>query len=247
LIGGGQERGYRVKHHDPRKTRLVLLVSVAGLAAAGWGLFRLGFSMSGFAEQGALEEQQRLEDRIAFLEDQNAMLTGQVASLQRGELIEREAAGDVTATLHEMESELLLLREELAFYKSIVSPSAMQPGLHVQSFELARGEDSGQYHYKLVLTQVRGNTRVARGDVDIEVTGLLDGRLERMRLGQLTGQGEDLLKFSFKYFQSVEGVIVLPRGFEPTRVAVRVKPKSKRLEAVEREYEWDSALAGDQA
>jgi hypothetical protein len=247
LIGGGQERGYRVKHHDPRKARLVFLVSLALLAAVGWGLFRLGFSMSGFAEQVALEEQQRLEDRIAFLEDQNTLLTGQVASLQRGELIEREAAGDVTATLHEMESELLLLREELAFYKSIVSPSAMQPGLHVQSFELERGEDADEYHYKLILTQVRGNSRVARGDVDIEVTGLLDGRLERMQLGQLTSQGEDRLTFSFKYFQSVEGVIVLPRGFEPARVAVRVKPKSKRLEAVEREYEWDSALAGDQA
>lgn len=247
MIGAGQERGYRVRHHDPRKARLVALVSVALLVLAGWGLYRLGFSMSGFVEESALEQRQILEDRIDFLEDQNAALTRQVANLQRGELIEREAADDVTATLHALESELLLLREELSFYKSIVSPSAMEPGLHVQSFELEPGEGSGEYLYKLVLTQVRGNSRVARGKVDIEVSGLLEGRLQRLRLGQLTDQEQDMLKFSFKYFQSVEGVIVLPAGFEPSRVAVRLKPDSKRLDAVEREYEWDSALVGDKA
>lgn len=247
MIGARQESGYRVQHHNPRKTRILTLLSLVLLVAAGWGLYRLGFWMSGFAEESALEDRQHLEDRIDFLEDQNAALTRQLASLQRGALIEREAAGDVSATLHQMESELLLLREELSFYKSIVSPSAMEPGLHVQSFELEQGEDAGEYLYKLVLTQVRGNSRVARGEVDIEVTGLLEGRLERLRLGRLTGRAEDVLEFSFKYFQSVEGVIVLPAGFEPSRVAVRVKPKTKRLEAVEREYEWDSALVGENA
>ncbi|MET0815649.1 MAG: DUF6776 family protein, partial [Pseudoxanthomonas sp.] len=49
------------------------------------------------------------------------------------------------------------------------------------------------------------------------------------------------VEYSFKYFQRVEGDLVLPADFKPTRVAVRLVPQSGS--AVEQSFSWADALA----
>ena len=49
------------------------------------------------------------------------------------------------------------------------------------------------------------------------------------------------LSFSFKYFQQLDGNLVLPDGFTPSRV--RVVVKSKGGEQTEQAFAWDEALA----
>lgn len=247
LLRGRHGRGYRVQHHDPLKSGLQLLAALVLLAAAGWALYRLGFTMSGYERDLAVQERARLLEQIAFLEQRNEELTRQVAGLERSQAISQQANAQITAALNEMEARLLELTEELSFYRSIVSPSSMEPGLHVQSFRLEPGEGDGEYIYKLVLTLVRGNNRVARGDIDLSVEGLQDGVPATLSLKQISAQGSDRLRFSFKYFQSVEGVIALPRDFEPRRVAIHVKPNTRRLQSVQQSYDWAAVLVGERA
>lgn len=241
------EKGYRVHHHDPIKRRLLGLLFLILLGVAGWGLYRLGFSMSGYAQSEAYRERHRLLEQIAFLEAENERLTQQAVTLERGQAIAGQATDQVKESLNKMEAELLELKEEISFYRSIVSPSSMEPGLHVQSFQLERGESSRQYLYKLVLTLVRGNDRVARGDVQLRIEGLDNGLPKTLSLAELVPQGSGQLKFSFKYFQSVEGVMVLPEGFEPQRIAILIKPTSGRLEPVEATFDWANTVVGDNA
>lgn len=247
LLHGRQEGGYRVHRHDPLKRRLQVLAALVLLAVAGVFLYRLGFTMSGYERDRAVQERTRLLEQIAFLEQRNEELTRQVAGLQRSQVISKQANAQVTQALNEMEAKMLELKEELSFYRSIVSPSSMEAGLHVQSFRLEPGEGAGEYLYKLVLTLVRGNNRVARGDIDLIVEGLQDGVPVTLSLKQLSPQGSDRLRFSFKYFQSVEGVIALPEGFEPQRVAIHVTPNSRRLQSVQQSYDWAAILVGESA
>lgn len=247
MFSRGQERGYRVHLHDPVKKRLRALFVVILLAAAGWGLYRLGFVMSGFEHETAAIEHDRLLDRIDFLESENARLARELAGYERGQAMENQAVGTITDDLNSMEAKMLELQEELSFYRSIVSPSSMESGLHVQSFEVERGDGAREYLYKLVLTLVRGNNRIARGEVDMVVEGLMKGLPETLTLKQLSPQGGDELKFSFKYFQSMEGAMVMPKDFEPQRVLIRVKPSSGRLDPVEAGFDWSRAAVGDNA
>ena len=46
--------------------------------------------------------------------------------------------------------------------------------------------------------------------------------------------------YSFKYFQQVEGDFVLPAGFEPLRVSVRLTPQGGAT--VEQSFSWADAL-----
>ena len=141
---------------------------------------------------------------------------------------------------------MLELREELAFYRSIVSPSKMEPGLKIQAFQLERGEAEGEFHYKLVLTQVRGNNRIARGSVEIRVSGTQGGEPKELTLAQMVS-GTEELKFSFKYFQSVEGTLKLPAGFQPLKIDLKVDTTTRELEDIETSYEWNTTVVGERA
>lgn len=50
------------------------------------------------------------------------------------------------------------------------------------------------------------------------------------------------IEYSFRYFQQVEGDIVLPRGVRPVRVVVRLLPAAGAA-AVERSFTWSAATA----
>jgi hypothetical protein len=58
----------------------------------------------------------------------------------------------------------------------------------------------------------------------------------------LTEIGEDAsypLKFRFRYFQDLTGVISLPRGFEPERIVVRAGKRN--AQALTRTFDWTVA------
>ena len=82
------------------------------------------------------------------------------------------------------------------------------------------------------------------------VEGYLDdrppgGRGEyRLGLADLGGSGSTL-EFSFKYFQQIAGMIMLPEGFKPASVRLRVQPEGSN--AIEREFMWkDVVIEGDE-
>ncbi|RMG57826.1 MAG: hypothetical protein D6717_04105 [Gammaproteobacteria bacterium] len=232
---------YRIEHHDPVRKILIQAVVIGLVVLLGWGLFRLGFRLSGFEELAAEKQIHSLSERVDFLEGENRRLNRELAYQRQSAAIEHKALDEVRRALETAEAENLRLKEELSFYRSIVSPSAMRPGLHIQSLQLEKGAGKGEYHYRLVLTLVRGNNRVAKGRARLTVLGTHQGRPATVEVG-----GSEALKFSFRYFQRLEGDLKLPEGFEPHAVRVVATPSVKRLEATEHEFPWQvSKQAGE--
>ena len=97
------------------------------------------------------------------------------------------------------------------------------------------------------MTQVRGSNRVARGVVDLQVQGTQDGASKTLRLKDMSPQSGNSIKFSFKYFQSVEGSLLLPVDFQPESISIDVKPNSRRLKPIHETHQWDAALVGENA
>jgi len=223
--------------------RLLLRVAVVvglGIALfAAWWLYDLG-KLRGVHELAALRtEHAMLEKRHKRLLGEASELRDQVAILDRSSQIDRQAALDVKADLGHLEEELQAAREEIEFYRGIVAPGDVQSGLRIHRFTLEEGSAAGEYHYDLVLTQLKRNDRYVTGVVDWKIAGLMVGEQGELALAGVTNPSVKQLKFRFRYFQALAGKITLPEGFEPEKVTLSIQPGGKsKLPSVEQSFDW---------
>lgn len=219
-------------HSRPGVALLVALCILLLLAVFEFGRYRAGYSSIEVA--GEIAE---LERQIAALQQQHIQLREQKAIMERSGQIERKAYTQMEGTVTELQDEILELKEELAFYRGIVSPKEARKGLKLQDFELSAGTQPRQYHFKVVLTQVLNNTTVARGKLNFEVAGLYQGKQQTYSLEQMS-ESKSGPSFRFKYFQVLEGDFMLPEGFEPVKVNLTVKPKTKAHKKLTQAFDW---------
>lgn len=219
-----------------------VVVMVAGLGAvlfAAWWLYDLG-KLRGVDELAGLRtEHAILKKRYGKLYKDAAQLREQVAILERSSKIDHLAALDVKGDLGQMEEELQAAREEIEFYRGIVAPGDVQPGLRIHRFTLEEGAAPGEYHYELVLTQLKRNDRYITGVVDWIISGSMLGEQGELALAGVTNPPARQLNFRFRYFQDLSGQITLPEGFEAERVILSIKPEGKgKLPPVEQAFDW---------
>jgi hypothetical protein len=219
--------------------RILLVAVVAVTLYAGWWLYDLG-KVRGVTELQSLRSQYSVLERLnKTLAKDNQRLRERVSILTRSSQIDQQAAQDVKADLGHLEMELQAAREEIEFYRGIVAPGDVQSGLRIHRFTLENGSSAGEYHYDLVLTQLKRNDRLATGVVDWKIVGLMLGEPGELALAGVTNPAVKQLKFRFRYFQELAGTITLPDGFEPEKVVLNVIPQGKgKLPSVEKTFDW---------
>jgi hypothetical protein len=219
----------------------VLLVLVV-LVAAAWWLYDLG-KVHGVEELAALRTEhamlQGLHDRLV---NENETLLERLAVLDRSGRIDRQAAKDLQSELVTLQEELQATREEVEFYRGIVAPGDVKPGLRLHRFTLKRGPLPSQYQYDLMLTQLKRNDRYVAGNVDWNIVGEMDDQVRALDLADVTENGNATLKFRFRYFQRLTGVVTLPEGFQAQEVRLSIKTTGKNASGViEQVFEWPVA------
>jgi len=218
---------------------VVAAVVAASIVLAAYVYHRGQVSAGLDAAQVALERRQ-LEAKAERLEKQNAKLNAKVAEIEMSRRLDREAYGQVERTLGELQSQLSRQGDDLAFYKSIVSPEDGVQGLRIHRFEVQRGPEPRGYVLKLTLVQAMRHESAASGLAQIVLRGTEDGRPAHHSVGELLGRPKAALPFSFRYFQTVEQVVTLPEGFEPFEAEVQVR--SGKLRApLEQSFPWKPA------
>ena len=219
--------------------RGALIVVAVIVVYAGWSLYDLG-KVRGVIELKSLRTQHAvLEKRNSKLVKDNKQLREQVAILERSSKIDQQAAQDIKADMGQLEMELKAAREEVEFYRGIVAPGDVQSGLRIHRFTLESGTGAGEYHYDLVLTQLKRNDRLATGVVDWKIAGLMLGEPGELALAGVTNPAVKHLKFRFRYFQELAGTITLPYGFEPEKVILDVIPEGKgKPPSVKQTFDW---------
>ncbi len=227
-----------VKPHSPLRQRLTWALTGLALLAAGWGLYAYGHHRAGLdfeALGGRVGEQLT---RIDELEVENERLRGDLAIERRSREIESEAYKRLETSVGDLQAESLQLREELAFFRGIVSPLDGRSGLTLAEFDLAPREGvAGGWHYKLVLTQVLKNDAYVSGKVRLTLKGRRDGEEAELGFKELGVEG-DSIAFRFRYFQTLEGDIQLPEGFQPATLVVVVDPRGKLYNELTHSYDW---------
>ncbi len=212
------------------------------LLASGWWLFDYGRSRAGFESAQASEERDRLRDRIAQLEDEAATLRAQKAIHERAREIDRHAYDQVDNSMKEQQNELLELKEQVIFYRGIVGSSDQVRGLQILSFRLEDNGGGRNFRYRLILNQLEKSNRLIKGRVRLTLIGLQDDAQVELSHAKFSQKGDEGELFRFKYFQEVDGDIVLPEGFVPLRIKVKASSTGKKRKSIERIYSWSELM-----
>ncbi|HWK74246.1 MAG TPA: DUF6776 family protein [Povalibacter sp.] len=198
-----------------------------------WGRFDGGYNK--FAE---IQRRREFSAQIETLTSANEKLRAEVAAAELTRNVEHQAYAEVEKSLADLQAQVLKHREELTFYRGIVSPEDGIGGLRVQSFQIQAGSAESHYRLNLMLVQSMRQDAAASGTVDIRVEGARGGKPEQLPLSQIGGstRADGLVAFQFRYFQELEQDIALPADFEPRAVTVEVR--SGRLAPVRESYPW---------
>lgn len=242
---------YLVKPHNPRRAWLqrvsVLILLVASCSFA----YQYGQLRGGYQKKEAEAMIEAQAEQVNMLNTRIDELLLENAQLASNMTIDATANKQVSQRLREYNEEILELKEELVFYRSLLTPADLEPGLQILGIQLAQHADDNidaapgdAYSYKIVLTQRRSRYKFASGQVDLQLSGLRAGREVTLYAEDLIADSKEALAFEFKNFQSLEGRLIVPEGFEPQTVLVSVMPEVRGLKQVERSFDWNSIVSG---
>jgi len=230
-----------VKTHHRIRTRIFIGVLIVLVCVGGWSLFDYGRSRAGYDSHLAERERDALHKRIDEEVADNEQLRGQNAILVQAAEIDRQAYDQVDETLKGLQAEILELKQEVDFYRGIVSPKGGE-GLRVQKFVMTRNGETQSYRYNLVLSQFVKRQRQIKGSARMVIYGMQGEQQKALTLKEVTHPGTNSLGFRFKFFQELEGDIVLPEDFEPLRVEVEATPADNSLKSLKKMFSWAELL-----
>ena len=214
-----------------RRHALYVLAALVFLAFGfgAWGLWNVFGAPDGHP---TMAQMQALQAQVDALEQR-------AATLSRSDQISRDANRDLQGALAERDEEIAGLRADVAFYERFVGSTAQRRGLALHELKL-QAQTAQAWHFTATLTQNVNRGAVNSGRLQLSVEGTRAGKLQRLEWAQLRQQAnEPGVPYSFKYFQQVEGDLVLPPDFQPVRIIARLMPA--RGAATEQSFTWGAA------
>lgn len=167
----------------------------------------------------------------------------EIGHINKGGLMEHQMQQDLKNHIRALEEQISLQKKNIAFYRSILSPTAEQEGLRIERIDLIV-EDERHAEMNLVLSQVKDEQSIIDGTVRVDLMGEKDGKQVKLSLSEVAKLSTYPLRFRFKYLQEFPAVLELPEGFEPYKINVIVDVDGRNgVGTATRSFKW-SQLQG---
>jgi hypothetical protein len=195
-----------VRTHIAWYWRWIGYVALGALVVGiGWTTYDYGMGLAGFRQSETARVLDRLKEDIRNREAELAELRSQVASAERQMQIERATYGDLARQVKTLSNENAALREDLAFFQSLMAAGGKEGSVTINRFRVQPEALPGEYRYRLLLVQTGQRVKEFQGTLQF-VLNLEQG--ERKYVLTLPREGERNAgdyQISFKFFQRVEG------------------------------------------
>jgi len=230
-----------VRAYEPWRVRVLVSVVAVLLMGTAWIMFDYGHEHAGYDSEQFSREQDDWENEQQRLEGNITELRAEVARLEIAGEVSKHATLLVREELAQQQQDSQSIREELAFYRGIVSPQKGRNGVYIHTIQLAPGKQPREYLYSLTVIHKQGlkkRHRRVTGTLTLMLEGKQGGKQVTLPLSALQPGRKLPIKLNFKYFNRVKGRMVLPVGFEPENVVVSIKPNRKRVNGDTKRQAW---------
>ena len=212
-----------VRTHMPWYWRWLGIVALGALVVGiGWATYDFGMTFAGFRKMEADRELAKLNETIARQQQEIGALKSRVGQAESQLEIERATHGDVAKQVKALTEENATLKEDLAFFQSLMPVAAADGALSVNRFRLEPGGMPGEYRYRLLLVHAGQRVKEFRGSLQFVLNVAQDGRPLVLTLPQPGEQGAGEFQLNFKLFQRVEGTFKLAPDAVVNTMQVRV-------------------------
>lgn len=183
------------------------------------------------------------EVSIKNLKAENSRLTKDLnilgVELEVARLAERRGFADIQNGLQREQA----LNEKIAFFEMVMAPELTQDGFLIEGFNIEPSLSDKAYRFELILLQQNKIKRPSSGRLNAKLVGSLYGEPHTIALDALlVNQDKSGLRYSFKYFQLIEGELILPEGFLPEKVEVKtvIYQNKRKKGELETSFDWPS-------
>lgn len=206
---------------------IVSILMAVGVAVLTWWLFTSGQRSAGFNRQEFMEQLADTSTKIDRLTAENTQLKANVDGLQRQAKIDQAAQKELAKSANQLQEENSHLKEEVTFFRSIMSGARVPEGLSAQNFRVEPDALPNEYRYYVLLVQggLRERDFVGRAQLMITLQKQKDGSTAVLTL-PADDKSAPSLDINLKYYQRLEGRFKVEPGMVVKSAQLRVTEKN---------------------
>lgn len=225
--------------YDPKKVLLrriaIILLFIVGVL----GAFVYGKWYSGYSSSSSVEERDEL---LILTKQQNKELIElrkSLATANSGLEIDKKSNKDLQQTVKELNARLAQAENEVAFYKRVMKPVEGEQRLRLQTWEVKPTATKGTYNFELVISQNSQTNNRMEGRALVNIIGKKGTTKMALPIKDVSPQiSESSIKFGFKFYQRVEGQIILPKDFVAEKVEIILQSTGANAMRLENTFDW---------
>ena len=212
-----------VRTHAPWYLRWLGMAAAALLLSGiGWATYDFGMEFAGFRQNEADRALKQLNETLGSREQELAGLRTRIAQAEQQLQIERATYGDLARQVKVLTEENARLKEDLAFFQSLMPAGGKRDTVTVNRFQLQPEALPGEYRYRLLLVQTGQRDQEFRGRLQFVLNLQQDGRKVVLMLPPETEKNAKEYQLSFRFFQRIEGTFRIAPDASVQGMQVRV-------------------------
>ena len=201
---------------------LGLLALVLAILFLARSTYDFGRKFGGFDQTASVHETQPAEANSKMGQD-SASVRAQLAQSERQLQMERATHADLIKQMKILAGENATLKEDLAFFQTLMPSGAKDGGVAVNRFVVQNDALPGEYRYRVLLTQTGARTKDFLGSLQFVVNlQQPDDKKVVMTLPADGDKADQAFKLNFRFYQRVEGTFHVEAGAVVKSVQVRV-------------------------
>ena len=196
---------------------LALIILLLSRAA-----YDFGKEFAGFDQSEADREVQRLGASNARLQQELALVRGQIAQGERQLQMEHATYADLVKQMKALSEENATLKEDLAFFQTLMPSGGKEDGVAINRFLVQNDALSGEYRYRLLLTQTGKRSKDFQGRLQFSVDVQQDNKKVVMTLPAEDDKENNGFNLNFRFYQRIEGAFRVAPNAVVKSMQVRV-------------------------
>ena len=236
--GSKQIKMVVVPHKPMRKVILILstLFMAVFLSSAGvyYGYYR------GTNENIEVRiERDQLSIEVNTLQSQLEIIQQDLVNIEQASLVDKQALVEVQEMMVGLRETNAQLEEDVLFYRQIMLPENDESGLVIGQLDLSATEEENRIRYHIELKQLANNENLISGYTNVNILGTQDGNEVSFPLRSLAQDESQLdIRLQFRYFQNIEGELVIPDDFIPVAVQILAVSQGDNAKTVQKNFAW---------